>query len=150
MTFCYPRFQDVFKLKCVLWRNDKYLFQFIDGLVVLNDDYVRNNRKIYAQLICHFRYGREEDETMGLNFQKELTLASQQIYPQEKSDVVMTKMQERLLKKLGPNAFPFLLTMPPNSPASITLQQKAGDESQPCGIQYFVKVTIKPYNVSYK
>lgn len=112
----------------------------IDGIVVLDDEYVKYNRKVYAQLVCSFRYGREEDEVMGLNFQKELTLASTQIHPQEKSELCMTKMQERLLKKLGQNAFPFMLNMPTNSPASIILQQKAGDESQPCGVQYFVKI----------
>jgi hypothetical protein len=34
--------------------------------------------QIYAQLVCSFRYGKEEDETMGLNFKKELTLADEQ------------------------------------------------------------------------
>ena len=38
-------------------------------------------QQIYAQLVCSFRYGKEEDETMGLNFKKELTLADEQVYP---------------------------------------------------------------------
>lgn len=112
----------------------------IDGIVVLDDDYVKYNRNVYAQLICSFRYGREEDEVMGLNFQKELTLASQQIYPPPKIDINMTKIQDRLIKKLGQNAFPFILDMPPNSPASVTLQQKSDDPGQPCGVQYYVKI----------
>lgn len=91
-------------------------------------------------MLCNFRYGREDDEVLGLNFQKELTLASTQIYPPQKVDISLTKMQERLLGKLGSNAFPFVLNMPANSPASVVLQQKADDKSQPCGVQYFVKV----------
>lgn len=112
----------------------------VDGIVVLDDEYVRQNRKVFVQLLCNFRYGREEDEMMGLNFQKELTLASMQVYPQQKIDMNLTKLQERLLPKLGSNAFPFVLSMPLSSPASVVLQQKASDEGQPCGVQYFVKV----------
>uniref|UniRef100_A0A1A9VH66 Phosrestin-2 n=2 Tax=Glossina TaxID=44049 RepID=A0A1A9VH66_GLOAU len=112
----------------------------IDGIVVLDDEYVRQNRKIFVQLICNFRYGREDDEAMGLRFQKELILVSNQVYPEQKVEMQLTKMQERLLKKLGSNAFPFVMEMPPSSPASVVLQQRAQDESQPCGVQYFVKV----------
>ncbi|KAH8351735.1 phosrestin-2 [Drosophila eugracilis] len=112
----------------------------IDGIVVLDDEYVRQNRKIFVQLVCNFRYGREDDEMIGLRFQKELTLVSQQVCPPQKQDIQLTKMQERLLKKLGSNAYPFVMQMPPSSPASVVLQQKASDESQPCGVQYFVKI----------
>ena len=31
----------------------------IDGIVVLDDEYVRENRKIFGQVVCCFRYGRE-------------------------------------------------------------------------------------------
>ncbi|XP_065356730.1 phosrestin-2 [Calliphora vicina] len=112
----------------------------VDGIVVLDDEYIRQNRKIFVQLICNFRYGREDDEMIGLRFQKELILVSQPVYPEQKIDIQLTKMQERLLKKLGSNAYPFILEMPPSSPASVVLQQKANDSTQPCGVQYFVKV----------
>lgn len=112
----------------------------IDGIIVLDDEYIRQNRKIWVQLLCNFRYGREDDEMIGLRFQKELVLESQQVYPEQKVDIQLTKMQERLLKKLGPNAYPFVMQLQPSSPASVVLQQKANDSSQPCGVQYFVKV----------
>lgn len=113
----------------------------LDGIVVLDDEYVNSNRKVFGQVICSFRYGREEDEVMGLNFQKELYLASEMIYPQaEKKEPKTSKMQERLLKKLGPNAFPFTFTIPPSAPASIQLQPGKNDEGEPCGVQYFVKI----------
>lgn len=113
----------------------------IDGIVVLDDEYIRDHRKVFGQIVCSFRYGREEDEVMGLNFQKELYLASEQIYPQpEKSNKEQTKLQERLLKKLGPNAFPFTFNISPNAPSSITLQQGESDQGEPCGVAYFVKI----------
>lgn len=91
--------------------------------------------------MCSFRYGREEDEVMGLNFQKELYLASEQIFPvPEKNEKPKSKMQERLLKKLGPNAYPFTFEIPPSAPASVTLQQAREETGAPCGVQYFVKV----------
>jgi hypothetical protein len=34
----------------------------------------------------------------------------------------MTRLQERLKKKLGNNAFPFWFEIPPNSASSVTLQ----------------------------
>lgn len=115
----------------------------VDGIIVLDNEYIRENRKIFGQLVCSFRYGREEDEVMGLNFQKELFLASEQIYPPpEKSDKETTKLQERLLKKLGPNAFPFSFQIPKAAPASVTLQQASDEDGEPCGVQYYVKVCI--------
>lgn len=78
---------------------------------------------------------------MGLNFQKELYLASEQIYPPpEKSKHSPTKLQERLLKKLGSNAFAFAFDIPPSAPASVSLQQGKEENGAPCGVQYFVKV----------
>ncbi|XP_063229089.1 arrestin homolog [Bacillus rossius redtenbacheri] len=112
----------------------------IDGVVLLEDEYLRE-RKVFGQVVCSFRYGREEDEVMGLNFQKELFLVSEQVYPPpEKSEQNLTKLQERLMKKLGPNAFPFTFVLPPNAPASVILQPGPEDEGEPCGVQYYVKM----------
>lgn len=73
----------------------------VDGVVLIGQDYVDSGRKIWCQLICSFRYGREEDETMGLNFQKDLYLASEQIFPQtKKPETNPTKLQDRLRVKL--------------------------------------------------
>lgn len=45
-----------------------------------------------------------------------------------------------MLKKLGQNAIPFTLTFSQNTPASVTLQSKADETSEPCGVSYYVKV----------
>lgn len=68
----------------------------VDGVVLINPDYVDSGRKVWCQLLCSFRYGREEDEVMGLNFQKDLYLSSEQIFPQiKKPDFNPTKLQDR-------------------------------------------------------
>lgn len=120
-----------------------FAFTALISLFVL-DEYIRDNRKIFGQLVCSFRYGREEDEVMGLNFQKELYLASEQIYPARKTDMEPTKLQERLLKKLGPNAYAFTFNIPPSSPTSVSITQHQMENSTPCGVQYFV-VNILSY-----
>jgi len=54
----------------------------------------------------------------------------------------LTKLQERLVKKLGPNAFPFFFELPPLCPASVTLQPGPGDSGKPCGVDYELKAYI--------
>ncbi|XP_032455694.1 phosrestin-2 isoform X2 [Nasonia vitripennis] len=113
----------------------------VDGVVLLDPGYIDTQRKIWVQLICSFRYGREEDEVMGLNFQKELYLASEQLYPRvKKMEQNLTKLQERLLRKLGPNAVPFTFEFPQSAPSSVTLQPGADETGEPCGVTYTVKV----------
>ncbi|KAK8732284.1 hypothetical protein OTU49_007005 [Cherax quadricarinatus] len=112
----------------------------VDGVLVLDTEYLQG-RKVFGQLVCSFRYGREEDEVMGLSFQKDLYLASQQIYP-PKDDAQITKLQERLIKKLGGNAYPFSFHMPTNAPPSVTIQPGRDDEGRPCGVEYYIKVFV--------
>ena len=68
------------------------------------------------------RYGREDEETLGLCFKKELTLDEVQVFPPTK-EAPPTRLQERLLSKLGKSALPFHLSFPPNSPTSVMLHQ---------------------------
>lgn len=122
----------------------------IEGIIVLDDEYVREKRKVFGQVVCSFRYGREEDEVMGLNFQKELYLVSEQIFPQKNNNSEPSKLQERLMKKLGPNAFPFTFQVAPSAPASVILQQGRDEEGEPCGVSYFVKVSFHIFRLKKK
>ncbi|CAL7938420.1 unnamed protein product [Xylocopa violacea] len=113
----------------------------VDGVVLLDQEYVDTGRKIWAQLVCSFRYGREEDEVMGLNFQKDLYLVSEQLFPAtKKPEDNLTKLQERLLRKLGPNAIPLTFKFPQNAPSSVTLQPREDETGEPCGVSYYVKI----------
>lgn len=61
------------------------------------------------QVLAAFRYGREDLDVLGLNFRKDLFVATSQIYPPSKEEPrELTKLQERLIKKLGANAYPFV------------------------------------------
>lgn len=66
-----------------------------------------------------YRYGREEDEVMGLKFSKEMVIGQEQVVPLINSKMELTPVQEKLLKKLGPNAFPFTFNFPELAPSSV-------------------------------
>lgn len=63
---------------------------------------------VFVTLTCAFRYGREDLDVLGLTFRKDLFMANSQTFPSppdpEKS---LTRLQERLIKKLGEHAHPF-------------------------------------------
>ena len=54
----------------------------------------------------------------------------------------MTPMQERLIKKLGANAFPMTFQFPPSSPSSVTLQAGEDDQGKPLGVEYYIKCFV--------
>jgi beta-arrestin len=114
----------------------------IDGVVLIDPDYMKE-RKVFGHVLAAFRYGREDLDVLGLTFRKDLYLASEQIYPCLK-DINetrgLTRLQERLVKKLGPNAFPFYFELPPHCPASVSLQP--GDTGKPCGVDYELKAFV--------
>ena len=80
---------------------------FVDGVVLVDPEYLKD-RKVFAHVLAAFRYGREDLDVLGLTFRKDLFLASMQVYPPIKDQQKpLTRLQERLMKKLGPNAYPF-------------------------------------------
>lgn len=79
---------------------------------------------------------------MGVKFSKEMIIAKDQIIPMKKEKQETTPIQDRLLKKLGPNAFPFNFVFPPSSPSSVTLQPGDDDQGKPLGVEYTVKVFV--------
>lgn len=110
----------------------------IEGVVVADPDYLKD-RKVFCQVIVTIRYGREQDEVMGLKFVKELVLINEQVVPPRRSqDKKLCPLQDRLLKKLGANAYAFTFTLPTTAPASIVLQEggRAGDTAPPVGVEY--------------
>lgn len=69
----------------------------------------------------------------------------QQIFPSPKEandQRPLTRLQERLIKKLGPNAYPFFFEVPPHCPASVSLQPAPGDTGKPCGVDYELKAFV--------
>ncbi|XP_033208501.1 beta-arrestin-1 isoform X3 [Belonocnema kinseyi] len=110
----------------------------IDGVVLIDPDYVKD-RKVYGHVLAMFKYGREDLDVLGLSFKKDLYVAVDQIYPvlpKSEPPRPLTRLQDRLLRKLGSNAYPFYFELPPHYPASVTLQPAPGDTGKPCGVDY--------------
>lgn len=79
---------------------------------------------------------------MGVKFSKEMVLIRDQIIPVKKEKQDTTPIQDRLLKKLGSNAFPFTFQFPQNAPSSVTLQPGEDDQGKPLGVDYTLKVFV--------
>ena len=70
-------------------------------------------------------------------------MASIQIYPPvNDKKKPLTRLQERLIKKLGNNAYPFFFDLPGTAPASVTLQPAPADTGKPCGVDYELKTYV--------
>uniref|UniRef100_A0A3B4H6B1 S-arrestin n=2 Tax=Haplochromini TaxID=319058 RepID=A0A3B4H6B1_9CICH len=96
---------------------------------------------VYVMLSCTFRYGRQDMDVMGVAFRRDLFLVTRQVYPelQDKEKLTHTKIQQKLLRKLGNNAFPFFFEFPDNLPCSITLQPGLSDVGKKCAVEFEVK-----------
>jgi len=116
----------------------------IDGVILVDPEYLKE-RKVYAHVLAAFRYGREDLDVLGLTFRKDLYLVTRQVYPPptDQTTKPLTRLQERLLKKLGSNAYPFCFELPScTTPASVTLQPAPGDTGKPCGVDYELKAYV--------
>ncbi|XP_072905014.1 arrestin red cell isoform X3 [Hemitrygon akajei] len=111
----------------------------VDGVVLVDPEYLKE-RRVFVTLTCAFRYGREDLDVLGLSFRKDLFIATFQAFPplpEEKKP--LTRLQERLVKKLGENAFPFFFTLPQNLPCSVTLQPGPEDTGKACGVDFEIR-----------
>lgn len=67
---------------------------------------------MFVTLTCAFRYGREDLDVLGLSFRKDLFIANYQAFPPAPNPPrPPTRLQDRLLRKLGPHAHPFFFTV---------------------------------------
>jgi len=111
----------------------------VDGVVLVDQGYL-HGRKVFASVVVTYRYGREENEVMGLKFCKEMTLTSRQIYPPTGDSFKPSDLQERLVQKLGANAYPFEVRLPELAPPSVVLQDDIA--SKPLGVIYELRIFV--------
>uniref|UniRef100_A0A8C6D5F8 Beta-arrestin-2 n=1 Tax=Moschus moschiferus TaxID=68415 RepID=A0A8C6D5F8_MOSMO len=110
-----------------------------DGVVLVDPDYLKD-RKVFVTLTCAFRYGREDLDVLGLSFRKDLFIANYQAFPPTPNPPrPPTRLQERLLRKLGQHAHPFFFTIPQNLPCSVTLQPGPEDTGKACGVDFEIR-----------
>lgn len=57
-------------------------------------------------------------------------------------DRPLTRLQERLIKKLGAYAFPFYFEVPPHCPASVSLQPAPGDTGKSFPVLSYPPLTL--------
>uniref|UniRef100_A0A3B5AU49 S-arrestin n=1 Tax=Stegastes partitus TaxID=144197 RepID=A0A3B5AU49_9TELE len=112
----------------------------VDG-VVLIDPVQLKGKKVYVMLSCTFRYGRQDMDVMGVAFRRDLLVVTRQVYPelQDKEKLTHNKIQQKLLRKLGDNAFPFFFEFPDNLPCSVALQPGPSDVGKKCAVEFEVK-----------
>uniref|UniRef100_A0A673KV92 Arrestin-C n=1 Tax=Sinocyclocheilus rhinocerous TaxID=307959 RepID=A0A673KV92_9TELE len=97
----------------------------VDGVLKI-DPSALNGRKVWVQLACAFRYGREDLDVIGISFRKDIWIKRIQMYPFEGTKPPNTPMQDALLKKAGDQGHPFTFDY----------------ISHPCGVDYEVKAYI--------
>ncbi|XP_077615002.1 S-arrestin isoform X3 [Crocuta crocuta] len=110
----------------------------IDGVVLVDPALVKG-KKVYVSLTCAFRYGQEDIDVIGLSFRRDLYFSQVQVFPPVGTPGAPTKLQESLMKKLGENTYPFLLTFPDYLPCSVMLQPAPQDTGKCCGVDFEVK-----------
>uniref|UniRef100_A0A2K6JVJ2 Beta-arrestin-2 n=1 Tax=Rhinopithecus bieti TaxID=61621 RepID=A0A2K6JVJ2_RHIBE len=113
---------------------------------------------VFVTLTCAFRYGREDLDVLGLSFRKDLFIATYQAFPPVPNPPrPPTRLQDRLLRKLGQHAHPFFFTVrmplpsegqgllfplpqiPQNLPCSVTLQPGPEDTGKACGVDFEIR-----------
>ncbi|KNC31625.1 hypothetical protein FF38_01247, partial [Lucilia cuprina] len=113
------------------------------GIVFVDPKAIQGYR-VYAQLTLTFRYGREDEEVMGLRFCNEAIMSLHQIWPrnEEPNKESLSPLQEALLKRLGDGAHPFTLTLTAQAPPSVQLVPAKRYYGAPIGTSYDVRCFI--------
>ncbi|XP_029113014.1 arrestin 3b, retinal (X-arrestin) [Scleropages formosus] len=114
----------------------------VDGVIKV-DPAELNGRKVWVQLACAFRYGRDDLDVIGLSFRKDIWIQCNQIYPPTNDPKPPnTPLQEMLLKKTGEQGYPFTFKLPNNLPCSVSMLPGPEDAGKPCGVDFEAKAFI--------
>ncbi|XP_015217043.1 S-arrestin a [Lepisosteus oculatus] len=110
----------------------------VDGVVLVDPELLKG-KKVYIMLSCTFRYGRDDMDVMGIAFRRDIYLSTRQVYPPLQDRKTHSKTQERLLRKLGDNSYPFFFEFPDNLPCSVGLQPAPTDTGKFCAVDFEIK-----------
>ncbi|XP_050293453.1 arrestin homolog [Anthonomus grandis grandis] len=114
----------------------------LTGVLLIDPDFI-DNRKVYGQITLTFRYGREDEEVMGLKFCNEAVMCLTQLYPPPEQPIyTTTPLQEALLKRLGANAYPFTMEITPLAPPSVQLVPAKEYNGAPIGTSYDIRAYV--------
>ncbi|XP_014213502.1 arrestin homolog [Copidosoma floridanum] len=113
----------------------------LQGVLLIDPDMLQG-KKVYGQVILTFRYGREDEEVMGLKFCNEAIMALAQLYPPYHPTDPNTPFQEVLIKRFYPNAHPFAMSVTPLAPPSVQLVPAKEYNGAPIGTSYDIRVYV--------
>ncbi|KAG7303917.1 hypothetical protein JYU34_010830 [Plutella xylostella] len=115
----------------------------IQGVLHVEPEHMEN-KKLFGQVTLTFRYGREDEEVMGLKFCNEAIMSLAQIWPPHCAHErePNTLLQDALIKRLGSNAYPFHLELTPLAPPSVQLVPAKQYHGAPIGTSYDVRAYI--------
>ncbi|XP_055907564.1 arrestin homolog [Eupeodes corollae] len=109
------------------------------GVIVVDPKFLCN-QKIYGQLTLTFRYGREDEEVMGLKFCNEVVVALKQLWPRINYNGEMTVLQQALVDRLGAGAHPFQIDVGTIAAPSVQLLPAKKYSGDPIGTSYDVRI----------
>lgn len=112
------------------------------GVLFVDPKYVVGHR-LFCQLTLTFRYGREDEEVMGLKFCNEAVIALNQIWPRtDESITELSPLQEALLERLGVGAHAFSIEVGVVAPPSVQLIPAKQYSGAPIGTSYDIRAFI--------
>ncbi|XP_058800008.1 LOW QUALITY PROTEIN: phosrestin-2-like [Phymastichus coffea] len=112
------------------------------GVLLIEPDFLQEKQKVFGRVTLTFRYGREDEEVMGLKFFNEATMALTQLYPPYHPDrqEPVTHFQDVLMKKFHPHAYPFTMPVAPMATPSVQLVPAKEYNGAPIGTSYDINV----------
>ncbi|GAB0088133.1 uncharacterized protein DMENIID0001_025150 [Sergentomyia squamirostris] len=115
------------------------------GVLYVDPKYIVGHR-LFSQLTLTFRYGREDEEVMGLKFCNEAVIALKQIWPKTETSSTkrdeLTPLQLALMEKLGVGAHAFSIQIGTVAPPSVQLIPAKHYNGAPIGTSYDIRAYI--------
>lgn len=116
------------------------------GVALIHENVMKTKDiKVYLQVVLVFRYGREDEELMGLRFCNEVVVAAEQIHPTA-MEVALTSTSSStnapapLVNGQGFIAVPFVVDMGATAPPSVRLVPCRPYTGSPIGTSYEVQL----------
>lgn len=128
----------------------------VEGVVVLDRSQLQPSERLYVALVGRFRYGREEDEILGMSLCREIYLGHTQLCPDALEvpgdapgpsrspgrplySMQLGNVHRRLLEALGDSAVPFRFEFPRDAPVSTVMQRLTPGSGDTCGVRYLIR-----------
>lgn len=101
----------------------------------------------FSQLIITYRYGREEDEVMGIRLSRDIVLDIIQIVPPCNDRTNQISVAQKTIMERSPaneQRFPFMFQFSAMTPSSIAIQSGSTNdqEKNPLGVDYSVRAFV--------